>query len=136
MNKEEAIKLFSQNLLKLRRARGWTQRGLAERANIPHAVIENIERGMRQGLPFWMVYQLAEALNVRVGALFNPLEAFPSERELSPKEYIEEERTELTGHEYRLIRILNAETSVLNSVPMEDWRKFIRILRKELPPRF
>lgn len=143
--KREFPNIFGRNLLKFRTARGWTQRELAVRANISRMTIENIERGARLNPDARMVYRLAEVFKIQPGDLWNISETLPSSlapppihppSEMTPAEFIEAEREELTGHEYRLISMLNSHTTVLSSAPKADWYKFIKILRRELPPRF
>ncbi|MBQ4333945.1 MAG: helix-turn-helix transcriptional regulator [Myxococcaceae bacterium] len=137
--------IFGRNLLRFRHARGWTQRELAMRANLSRITIEGIERGARVNPDSRTVYLLAEALQVQPGDLWNISDTLPNSllppplyvsKEISPEQFIESEREELTGHEYRLISMLSEHTTVLKSAPKDDWYKFIKILRKELPPRF
>ncbi len=137
--------IFGRNLLRFRNARGWTQRELAMRANLSRVTIEGIERGVRINPDARTVYLLAEALKVQPGDLWNISDTLPNallpppiyvSKEITPEQFIESEREELTGHEYRLISKLAELTTVLQSAPKDDWYKFIRILRKELPPRF
>lgn len=143
--KREFPNIFGRNLLKFRTARGWTQRELAVRANVSRMTIENIERGTRLNPDARMVYRLAEVFKIQPGDLWNISDTLPKSlapppihppSDMTPAQFIENEREELTGHEYRLISMLDSHTTVLNSAPKAEWYKFIKILRKELPPRF
>lgn len=145
LKKKEFSNIFGKNLLKYRTARGWTQKELSERTDIARMAIEYIEKGLRQNPPAWMIYRLAEVFKIQPGDLWNTkdslsdfLPSLPLDHRanLSPVEFAKVEQEELTGHEYRLLQMLYSETTVLKNSPIEQWYKFIRILRKELPPRF
>ena len=59
-----------RRVTELRQSRGWTQEHFAERLRVDARTLQRIEAG--QHITFAMLIQLAKALRVPIGALFEP----------------------------------------------------------------
>ena len=64
----KATVLLGRNVRRFREARGWSQEGLAERADLHRTYISGIERGIRNPT-LTIIFKLANALGVEPGAL-------------------------------------------------------------------
>ncbi len=60
---------ISNNLKKLRKERGWTQKQLAKKANVYYAMIFKIEQNFSKEPTIQTVAKIADALNVSVDML-------------------------------------------------------------------
>lgn len=60
---------FGQRLAKVRKARGWSQQDLADRAGVPYTTIYKCERGTHQEPRVSVAAQLARALGVSLDVL-------------------------------------------------------------------
>jgi len=69
----QAKRLLAKQIVRLRKGREWSQEKLAERASIQRSYIADLERGARNPSVRTLV-KLANAFNVSIGALFQPLE--------------------------------------------------------------
>lgn len=65
----EALKKFGERLRELRKAKGWSQEELANRADIELSQISRIERGVIN-TSLSQVFVIAEALGVEASELF------------------------------------------------------------------
>lgn len=63
---------FGERVRELRRARGWSQEELAERADLDRTYISGIERGLRN-VALRNIEQLAKAFNISLKELFQDL---------------------------------------------------------------
>ena len=63
------LKAVAQQVVRLRRDRGWTQEQLAERADVSSRYLQRIERG-RENLTLTTLAKIADALRIRVAELF------------------------------------------------------------------
>jgi len=83
MNKEEAKKIFGENLKKLRVARGFSQDELAKMVGYTNrSSINKIEIG-RSGIPSDKVNELARVLGVSPLDLFQETETIPDNKVIS-----------------------------------------------------
>jgi len=64
----EFLRHFAQNLRRVRKAKGWSQEELADRAGVDRTYVSGIERGVRNPT-ISNVKKLADALEVTVGTL-------------------------------------------------------------------
>lgn len=65
----ELKKAFGMKVRSLRRANGWSQEELADRAGLHRTYISDIERGNRNPT-LTVMYEVASALGVDIAALF------------------------------------------------------------------
>lgn len=68
MEEKEQQELVGRNLRKYRISAQLTQKQLAQRAGISASYYSSLERG-KKSMSVWVLYSLAEALNVNVGSL-------------------------------------------------------------------
>lgn len=68
---------------------GWSQSGLAKKANVPVEIVENIEAGQDLFLPSTVRQKLAKALRLELHQL-KSIEKQPTVRKEIPADYIEE----------------------------------------------
>ncbi len=64
------MSIVSKNLKKIRNAKGLSQRGLAEKANVSYTYINRIEREVYENPSFELLNKLAKALEVPVEVLY------------------------------------------------------------------
>lgn len=87
MTKEKKRSILGQNIVSRRRARGWSQEKLAEKAGVSIGVIKKIELGPKEGSPEARE-AVARALGCTVSDLYREASAPPPEKqpEISPGE--------------------------------------------------
>ena len=81
MNEVSLRDLFSQNIKRYRKMKGWSQEKLAEKMEISTNYLSEIETGRGWVSPFSLI-KLANALEIEVFELFKP-------QEMQPKDTIE-----------------------------------------------
>lgn len=64
-------KLVGDNCARLRKAKGWTQEGLAERSGLTQQYLSDLERGKRNPT-IVTIYEIAQALEVSHLELVTP----------------------------------------------------------------
>jgi transcriptional regulator with XRE-family HTH domain len=72
MTSSDARRVFGRNVRRARRARGYSQEELAERAGMHRTYVGSLERGERN-VSLKNIVALAAALDVEPGALFEGL---------------------------------------------------------------
>jgi transcriptional regulator with XRE-family HTH domain len=70
--KADVRKAFGQRVRILRRQRGYSQEGLAERAELHFTYVSSVERGERN-ISLVNIVRLARALKVSAGSLFQDI---------------------------------------------------------------
>ena len=69
---------LGEKLKALRRARGWTQRELGQRAHVRQALISDLERTKQLDTKSQILRRLADALGVALEELLGPYEGPPA----------------------------------------------------------
>jgi transcriptional regulator with XRE-family HTH domain len=66
---ESSSKLFRNQLVALRKERGWTQEKAAESAGVGYKTYQHLELGVRDNPTLKILEKLAEGFGVEIGAL-------------------------------------------------------------------
>lgn len=106
MNKDEIMQTIGQNLLRFRTARGYTQEHLSELAGISTSFYANLEGG-KKGVSIFVLYNLAEILDVSVDSLIYP--AHSNARLHNINSMLDNAPDPFVGSVEKLIRLLKEE---------------------------
>ena len=94
MNEASLRELFSQNIKRYRKMKGWSQEKLAEKMEISTNYLSDIETGRGWVSPFSLV-KLANALEIDVFELFKPHETLPKDTLITINKCLEDFSTSL-----------------------------------------
>jgi len=106
MQKDEIMQIVGQNLLRFRTERGYTQEHLSELAGISTSFYANLEGG-KKGVSVFVLYNLAEILDVSVDSLLYP--AHSNARLHNINSMLDDVPDEFVESVEKLIRLLKIE---------------------------
>lgn len=127
------------NVLRIRRARGLSQRGLAVKAGLARQTVANLERGETYAPDTETLEALASALGVNPAAFWEePGSAEPAPAEMSEPsgrmslaQFVEVERAFLSPHQVQVLERLRTSIDP-RGLTLDQWRETARIVFEEI----